>query len=148
MLYTHNVFEIVDPDNIFRLSRTILPHRLNSIRSLSFNMQFTNDYRAQPMSFSSASFSEDLDTWVRTWAVIAGMKGLRNLRVSLGAWWFNMDPDIEARLFYSMAQVTSPTSFTVRVSWRGGDMAAHMANMPFVLVRPGEEVGEAVGQSQ
>ncbi|KAH8802731.1 hypothetical protein F5884DRAFT_480604 [Xylogone sp. PMI_703] len=82
ILYSGNTFHFHDPGDIRFFSRTILPHRLASIRSLMLDWEgnfsiFNPDNRIPKLS------KEEDRAWRATWAIISGMQGLRELRITL-----------------------------------------------------------------
>ena len=78
ILYTQNTFEFDHPLSLAIFKKTVHPSSLNSIRSISVNLQ--RDLY-QPVSPSQAFQSLRLDVWPDMWVIIAGMEGLEEIRV-------------------------------------------------------------------
>lgn len=70
ILYTTNTFDIDDPSILLYLARTILPHRLESIRYL----HFTWEYVVPPLTIAASKnpnwFPRDDQTWEAFWDVV------------------------------------------------------------------------------
>ena len=77
LLYERNIFDINHFDTFTYLKRSILPHRLNQIRTLNISWEFVNDY-----SYDSPA-PYDLRTWSEACDVLASFKGLQELTVHL-----------------------------------------------------------------
>ena len=82
VLYSKNVFHFYDPGDIRYFSRAVLPHRLNIVQSIIMDWERTfsifNPYNAIPKQDN-----EEWKAWRDTWAIIAKMEGLREIRVIL-----------------------------------------------------------------
>lgn len=76
VLYEGNIFDIDHLDTLFYLRRSVLPRRMNQIRSLNFVWYF----RTRP---DTAAPPFDLNTWNEACEVVAGLSGLQDLRVHL-----------------------------------------------------------------
>ncbi|PMD43145.1 hypothetical protein L207DRAFT_542513 [Hyaloscypha variabilis F] len=77
VLYTQNIFEIDHPMSFIIFQKTVNPSSLNSIKSISINLQRDID------DLSSRHY-ERLELWPKMWDIIAGMEGLEEIRVRFG----------------------------------------------------------------
>lgn len=77
MLYSRNIFEFQDSESIFQLPRWMLPQRLNSIASVQVDLWYL---KGLPFNQLCDRFPEE---WEWCWRIIAGMRGLRELRVDI-----------------------------------------------------------------
>ena len=136
LLYTQNIFDLNGLESILVLSHTILPQRLNSITSLRLTWAFFQSFRGGRLEggwaeawragppgyylapYQKALFPGDEATWKACWAVIAGMQGLRDLRV-----WLAMSPAtempaaVEKDMLSPLRRVGPKRIFKIRVSW-------------------------------
>jgi len=74
----------------------------------------------------------DEATWEETWRIIAGMKCLKFIRLSLLYFDGFRDPLCEAKMLAPLRQVKHVPSFEVHVSWDG----EQIKDAPFKLIRP------------
>ena len=125
---------MTEHDTILLLSRTILPQRLNSIRSLRIEWSF---WYPSFMHFSKELCPPYHLTWDKTWQIIAGMSSLKDLRVSLIEHWHSRDAESEAKLLAPLRQVTGLKRFDVAVSWSFYETGASpmLGDIPFRIER-------------
>ena len=129
LLYSVPTFLV---DSVFFLPfwlETTLAHRFQSIRSLDFALK-THQF----MGWGSR-LREGM--WQSTWAIIAGMKGLRTLRVVLSSLVIekSVTRAMEREAFAPLACVKGVPKFEVTVDWQLSDGDEEEDDWPFRLVR-------------
>ena len=120
-MYTNNTFDLNGLETALLLSYTLLPQRLNSITSLRLTWAFFQSFLGSDPTRNpprKALFRGDEATWKACWKVIAGMQGLRDIRI-----WLAMSPavempkKVERQMLAPLALVGRKRIFKVRVSW-------------------------------
>lgn len=135
MLYSQNVFFFNQLDAVLNFSSTILPQRLHTIRSLRLRWYFTFPFHSD---FGSDVPSlrlhppHDEATWAKVWGIIAGMQGLRDLRVHIWSGFNITTSTIEARILEPLRAVKGMETFEVKVPWEGN----YEMEAPFKITRP------------
>ncbi|KAI9844028.1 MAG: hypothetical protein M1837_005963 [Sclerophora amabilis] len=119
IIYSDNVFDVKRPDCILFLSSTILPHRLNAIRSLRIHWYFSWPlYVAVPGGRRKHYPPYDEATWERTWEIIADMEGLQYIRVLMDELWMERTPNEVATILEPLKRVPSGKDFEAEIPWR------------------------------
>ncbi|KAI9800270.1 MAG: hypothetical protein M1833_003384 [Piccolia ochrophora] len=134
ILYAHTTFDLAGLDSLLFLSSTILPQRLNTIRSIDLFWDFR--YLDSPYSDTARPFDfpHDVATWERAWRVLAGMEGLRELKVMLVDNDWTLDRVTEEKIFQPLRAVTQPTVFEVDVRWPASE-GLLLEDVPFRIKR-------------
>lgn len=82
-LYAHHTFSLLHATHLLALPKRIPQQRLNAIRHLRLRWQI----RALPYlrrgSSTKYAYREDTENWEKGWAILASMKGLKSLSVTL-----------------------------------------------------------------
>jgi hypothetical protein len=80
LLYSSNVFDISSFEGIFFLSTTILPQRMNAIKSLQ--LFYSIDYLWKEIGKGRPELPpENKALWEANWRIVAGMNSLKRLDV-------------------------------------------------------------------
>ena len=127
-LYSENTFEILDVAGFMAFSVSVLPHRFDKICSLRLGQQVTaalldscvlNKSPAHKFSRRSAS------AWEECWDLIANMKNLQELFVTLRN-------EEEERLLAPLQRVSQPQIWHLFINWRdvGFEFEAARFEMP------------------
>lgn len=119
LLYAGNTFDMPNPRSIALLAETVLPHRLNQIRSIH-------------MSGSFLPFQAKHE-WDKCWSILSTMKHLNHLRIQL---WDESDlitSSFEEEMFGPAWSVILTQKWEIITSW--GDTGAHFEGAPFQVVR-------------
>ena len=140
VLYGENTFSMIHLESLISLSEAILPHRLNTIRSVELGWYFYfphHLYSRKIQQLDRTSYS--VATWERVWSILADMEGLRMLRVDLvGRWMEPLTAEQERLLVWPAMQVKRPRVWDLIMDWEdpggaGFDWEAQGA--PFRVVR-------------
>jgi len=139
ILYTENTFNVRKSRTVVELPGTILPHRFHSIRSLHIDTVF--DYPWPQTTLPFPYWPPDVpDTWPMAWKVIAKMRGLRNLRVSLSQYDIHgseedMDDESVLNILRPLQAVKVPT-FVVEFFWpvRRSQVLRKLGKVSFTMV--------------
>ena len=140
VLYGETTFSMLHLESLIFLSETILPHRLNTIRSVELGWYF---YFPHPLYSRGAQDLDrtrhDIATWERVWSILADMEGLRMLRVDLvGRWMEPLTAEQERLLVWPAMQVKRPRVWDLIIDWEdpGGNRFDWEAQgAPFKVVR-------------
>ncbi len=135
MLYSQNIFFFDHLDTILNFSSTILPQRLNTIRSLRLRWCFKSSFGSELGSIIPSLRlypPHDEATWEKVWQIIAGMQGLQKLKVHIWGGPNIVNPTIEAKIFEPLRAVQGTEIFEVRVFWEG----KYETDAPFKIIRP------------
>ena len=124
MLYSENTLDFKNVSTIILFPKTILTRRLNIITTLHFSWWYTD--RTERNSYSP----HDEKIWEECWGVVAAMKGLRELRVSIQTCRPRLDAQSE-RLLEPLCAVRGPKVFEVDAPWL--EYAADYRDAPFVF---------------
>ncbi|MCJ1436088.1 hypothetical protein MMC27_005466 [Xylographa pallens] len=120
ILYVQNDFYTRQADSIVHLYNTVLPHRLNLISSLHIYRSFPSAlYQSEDNKDQLAPYDEA--TWEETWRIIAGMKGLHILRVTLFEFWRLRSRTSQTRFLEPLKAVKQADVFEVEVPWAAGE---------------------------
>jgi hypothetical protein len=139
VLYSTCVFSMRTPDDFIQFSTTILPQRINTIRSLQLN------YMLEPERIFLCPLPDDL-AWQKSWPLIARMQGLQRLHVR-----FSLPPPIsremmivisarEEKYVEPMARVTQVSTYIVELPWPEAPWIKARRSgtiLPFEIVRTG-----------
>lgn len=103
LLYTQNTFEFDHPMTLRLFKKTLHPSSLNSIKSISINLQKGLYYPLTPTQAYT-----HLRDWQDMWTIISAMEGLEEIRVrfQFPAKWSFMSPEKE--MLASLWQVKRP----------------------------------------
>ena len=127
MLYTENIFDFKNVSTMILLSKTVLNYRLNTITVLHMSWWYTDRIEQN----SSPPHNEK--TWEECWRVVATMKGLRELRITIETCRPTLN-DQSQRLLEPLRAVTGPELFEVDAPWL--EYAADYRDAPFVFATP------------
>ena len=140
VLYGEFTFSMLHLESLILLSETILPHRLNTIRSVKLGWYFCS-----PLPLYSRGIQHfdrtprDIATWERVWSILANMEGLRMLRVDLvGRWVKPMTAEQERLLVWPAMQVKRPRVWDLILDWEdpgGAEFDWEAQGAPFKVVR-------------
>lgn len=102
------------------LPQTLLPQRLDTIRTLRFSLSFSGPPPVNMSYWLGHCSDEDLkalrkrqEAWLNIWNVISAMAGLRRLHIKLfvNQEWATFSQDSAAELLKPIKQVTQPDLF-------------------------------------
>ena len=126
MLYSHTDFYIGGLEDTTRLARSIPAQRLDAIYSIHLNVWY------QPFQYGSVS--ESGPTWEACCRTIAGMRGLRELRVHINfALPVNVSCPSLSQILHPLRAVTGARIFEVYVPGSGEEKARAFLDAPFVF---------------
>lgn len=138
VLYETNIFDFNHLDSLLYFRHSVLPQRLNQIRTLNLSFHIK-----EPVS--SASPSCDLYTWRRVCDTLASFQGLEELRVHLASRYY-LQPGKRSKdqwepLLDALRPVKTPSTFIVYLPWSEDQCAeaAQDAGYPFRLTPMVEE---------
>ena len=145
LLYSQNTFDFNGPESLISLSTTVLPQRLDALGSLQMTWTFFRTeffFQTQAFDTEKVLLAGDDAIWKACWQVIAGMKGLKDIRI-----WLSMSPAnelsrrSELELLMPLAQIEPKRLFEVRVSWslKSGSAEAGSATTRYRLARQESE---------
>ncbi|MCJ1434320.1 hypothetical protein MMC27_003687 [Xylographa pallens] len=138
ILYTHNEFSFNEQTTLLSFSTLLLPQRLHAIRSL--RLQWYEGSCQGRWCLPDAGALHDEVTWIKTWRVIATMRGLRTLRVTIAEFppCAQLSPPQIVRVLQPLKAVTRPQVFEVHWQWedRLEEARVELGDVPFVLVDP------------
>ena len=125
---------------VMYLSYSILTHRLNAIRSVQLSWSFFWPLYLPSEGVVAAAFPpHNEETWEKTWSIIAGMTGLRILKVKLLVHdsWVGRSVHSEATLLAPLRAVKGLEVFEVEVSWpdQGGGYTTALNDVPYKIKR-------------
>lgn len=142
-LYAEHTFSLLHANHLLALPKRIPQQRLNAIRHLRLRWQI----RALPYlrhgSSAKYAYREDTENWEKGWAILAGMRGLKSLAVTLvdpsnqGIWeekWL----DLEAQLLEPVKLVMGLREFEVVLPYASCDVERYMGACGVRLRRPDE----------
>lgn len=143
MLYSTNTFSFHDLDCIRYFSASILPKRFDIIRSLDVQWHFrwpSYNTLAQRLLATTMYPPHDEASWEDCWRIIASMKGLKKIQVSIRDSSNISDEEKEGCMLAPLYQVVHIPDFTVSLDWIGPTWS----NSVFKVVRPthGDEVDD------
>ena len=139
VLYGDTTFSMLHLESVISLADTILPQRLNAIRSVELGWYFYIPFplymrtsRPEPMGYPPY----DIATWERVWSILANMEGLMKLRVDLvGRWTEPLTPDEEMQLLGPAMKVKRPRVWDMRIDWEDAEVDWEAQGAPFRVVR-------------
>lgn len=134
ILYAQNTFHFYDPGDVRHFGRTILPQRLNSITSLMIDWErpfsiFNKDNTIPKMD------REELRLWTEAWEIIAGMKDLRTLKVTLKAHKAEVPQKRRKIMCEPMMKVKGLQRFELVIPYDDEGNWEFAADAPFTIVR-------------
>ena len=140
ILYSRNTFDVNGPETMISLSQTLLPHRLNAIRSLQLTWAFFHPAHTV-IDGTKILLAGDEALWKMCWVVVGSMKGVSDIRI-----WLSMSPAVEAArqpeqdLFKPLEGIGQKKRLEVRVSWKLFESEVRsQGEYPFRLIRLHEE---------
>lgn len=140
ILYSRNTFDVNGPETMISLSQTLLPDRLNAIRSLQLTWAFFH-LAHTVHDGDKILLAGDEALWKVCWAIVGGMKGVRDVRI-----WLSMSPAVEAarkpeeELLEPLKEIGRKKRIEVRVSWKLPESEDQsLEEYPFRLIRLHEE---------
>ncbi|KAF7912061.1 hypothetical protein BELL_0299g00090 [Botrytis elliptica] len=77
LLYSTNTFNFDSMESFISFSNEILPHRFDSITSVTLDFSFDTS------SLYNESSSNDVPRWERTWMIVGSMKSLKSLKATI-----------------------------------------------------------------
>lgn len=134
ILYTHSVFSFQSLSTILDLESILPPLYFHSITSLLLNWFLKPDIFVDADSAST----RDLETWRRVWAVIADMRHLRDIKVTLSMVCMEISEMQEARILRPLRDVGYLRTFDVDVPWDASVKARSCA--PYRLTKSGRRL--------
>ena len=145
--YSTNEFHFVDTEHLIHFSTTILPQRLDAIRSVRVWTMFAfHPLYSTKDPQEALPPPQDEATWERFCGVLASLTGLRELRVELMTskfWNHAMRVDCEERMLKPLWDVRSSAMWELVVYWPV--TAAIAEGAPFRVVQrqePGDQMGQ------
>lgn len=137
VLYGDNTFSMLHLESVMSLADTILPQRLNTIRSVELGWYFYIPYPLYTCKFQPMDYPpNDIATWERVWSILANMEGLVTLRIDLKARW--MEPltvDEERQLLAPAMVVRTPRAWEMRLDWKDAGVDWEAQGAPFRVAR-------------
>lgn len=139
VLYGENTFSMLHLESVIFLADTILPQRLNMVRSVELGWYFPIPFPLYSRKFQAMVHPPlDIATWERVWWILANMEGLRKLRIDLvGRWLEPIAADEERRLLSPAMEVKRPGVWDMRVDWEDAGVDWEAQGAPFRVVRDG-----------
>ena len=146
-LYANHIFSLLHAGHLLALSKRVPQQRLNAMRHLKLRWQIRALPYLRRTGSSKYAYHEDTANWEKGWAILASMKGLQSLAVTLvdtsaqGMWesgWL----ELEAQIMEPLKRVEGVRHFEVVVPYASCDIERNMGGCGVKLKRPGE--GEAV----
>jgi len=136
-VYSKNVFHFYDPGDIRYFSRAILPQRLNDVHSIMVDWErafsIFNPYNAIPKQDN-----EEWKAWRQTWAIIAKMGGLQEVRVILKKHKFVVSRIRRIKMCQPMMDIKGLRTFEVIVPYDDDGDWDFAADAPFNIVKAPE----------
>lgn len=138
ILYETNIFDINHVDTLAYLRRSVLPRRLDQIRTLNFTCYFK--------SWSDHTPPYDLDTWIATCDSLARMAGLEELTLHMtgyeglsvagrrNAWHARLQPLMKLKIAKRFEIFLSETES--RILQMDGEVACPFKLSPRITIRP------------
>jgi hypothetical protein len=134
VLYTKNIFHFYDPGDIRHFSRAILPQRLNDVQSIMMDWERTfsifNPYNTIPKQDN-----EEWKAWRETWAIVAKMGGLKEVRVFLKSHKFIVSKIRRIKMCQPMMEIKGLRVFEVVVPFDDDGDWDFASDAPFKIVR-------------
>lgn len=123
--------------SMISLADTILPQRLNAIRSVELGWYFYIPYPLYTRKFQPMDYPPyDIATWERVWFTLTNMEGLIKLRVDLvGNWIEPLTADDERQLLGPANEVKRPRVWNMRVNWEDVGVDWEAKGAPFRVLR-------------
>ena len=124
-------------ESVISFADTILPQRLNAIRSVELGWYFNIPYPLYTRKFQPLDYPPyDIATWERVWSILANMEGLTKLRVDLvGRWIEPLTADEERQLLDPAMKVKRPRVWDMRIDWEDAEVDWEAQGAPFRVVR-------------
>jgi hypothetical protein len=133
-MYSRNIFHFNDPGDIRYFSRAVLPQRLNAVHSLIIDWErpfsIFNPYNAIPKQDN-----DEWKAWKQTWAIIARMEGLQDVRVILKKHKFVVSKNRRIKMCQPMTEIKNLRRFELIVSPEDDEEWDFAADTPFKIVK-------------
>ncbi|KZM22039.1 hypothetical protein ST47_g6778 [Ascochyta rabiei] len=142
-LYAEHTFSLLHANHLLALPKRIPEQRLNAIRHLRLRWQIRALPYLRRISSSKYAYREDTAKWETGWHVLASMKGLESLSVTLidpsnqGVWeekWL----DLEDQLMEPVKQVKGVRDYELALPYASCDIDRDMGGCGVRLRRPDE----------
>ena len=131
ILYAGNTFDVPTPESIILLVDTVLPHRLNNIRSIHMSWHFCRVWS------TGALPSQAQHDWDKCWSILSTIRSLRHLRVILHNGSSPMSGPFEEEMFEPAWSVKLIRKWEIITVW--GNTGADFEGAPFRVVRISNE---------
>ncbi len=129
-LYQSQTFALANLETMILFSVTILPQRLNVVRSLQLTYKLGNCGRWNEV--------EDLSEWRRVCGILSSMRALEELRVDIKDRIANVFHPLHEDVLRPLTALTAVTEFEVRINWSSADDPSFQGEgVPFRLVELG-----------
>jgi hypothetical protein len=139
IVYASNVFHFYDPGDIRYFSRAILPQRLNAIHSIMIDWERAFSI-FNPNHSIPKQDNEEWEAWRQTWAIIARMEGLQEVRVILKKHKFEVSKARRIKMCEPMMRIKGLGTFEVIVPSDDDGEWDFAAKAPFKIVKGPEIV--------
>ncbi|MCJ1322285.1 hypothetical protein MMC15_007633 [Xylographa vitiligo] len=134
-------FNFNEQSTLLSFSARLLPQRLHTIRSI--RLQWYEGSRQGRWCVPGAGPLHDETTWTEIWRVVATMRGLRTLRVTIAEFppCAQLSAEQIVQVLRPRKAVTRPAVFEVHWQWekRLEEARAWLGDVPFVFVDPNGE---------
>ena len=137
ILYECTTFSMPHVESVMSLADTILPQRLNAIRSMELGLFFHIDCPLQCRVYRSVKCPLwEIAIWETVWSILASMEGLVSLRVDLvGLSSQPLTSDGERLLLGAALKVTRPRVWNMRLECESAGLDWGAQGAPFRLLR-------------
>ena len=126
VLYAGNTFDVITPESIIFLADTVLPNRLNNIRSIHMSWLFCR------MSTGLLPLHAK-HKWEKSLLILSTIESLRHLKVLLHDEYPPMTASLEEEMFEPAWGVKLIQKWEIITRW--GETGADFRRAPFRLVR-------------
>ncbi len=142
VLYGDTTFSMRHLADVDLFAATILPQRLNTVRSVELGWSFYFPYPPYTRKLHYTRFDvTNIDAWERVWSILANMEGLRKLRVDLvGRWIEPLTAEEETRMLGPAMKVQRPRVWNIRVDWQCPGLDWEAEGAPFRVTRDARTV--------
>ena len=148
-LYANHTFSLLHATHLLALPKRVPQQRLNAIRHLRLRWHIRALPYLRRTGTSKYAYNEDTANWEKGWAILASMKGLDSLSVTLvdpsaqGIWesgWL----ELEAQIMEPVKRVVGVGQSEVVLPYASCDVGRVMGSCGVRLRRPSDE-GAAEG---
>ena len=143
-LYAEHTFSLLHASHLLALPKRIPQQRLNAIRHLRLRWQIRALPYLRRISSSKIAYREDTEKWEKGWAILASMKELKSLNVTLvdpsaQSIWENSWLELEAQIMEPIKRVLGVREFEVVLPYASCNAERDMGSCGVRLRRPGDE---------